>query len=134
MPKRVLCSGTSNYFLLVRLISIPIALQAGLRNIRICQCGREEVDGSFDSFVQTVSSARLEVKGLQVKYEVPGTGRIFFGWEGPLTLDGQEISLRDYPRWENPYCQAEFNSRQYVITHNGMKLELDFERNLRAMT
>lgn len=109
-------------------------IAVGRRNAWICQCGRRAVDGSFDEFVRKVSEAPLEVEGLRVSYEAPGHGMLNFAWEGPLTVNGGEVPLRDYPRWENPYCRAEFNSQKYTITHDGMKLELDFARTTRHIT
>lgn len=30
-----------------------------------------------------------------------------FGWEGPLTVNGEEQPLSGYKHYENPYCTAE---------------------------
>ncbi len=71
--------------------------------------------------------------GMEVAYEAPGAGLVRFAWDGPLTVDGAEVPLRSYPRWENPYCRAEFDTTQFTITHAGKKLELDFEKNERTL-
>ena len=49
-----------------------------------------------------------------------------FAWNGPLILDQQEISLRDYPRFGNPYCHTEYNSGIYDIRFKNQTLQLDF--------
>jgi hypothetical protein len=105
----------------------------GRRNVWICQMGRRTTDGSFDDFVAAISSASLEILGLRVSYEAPGIGLIHFDWDGPLTVAGKEVPLRDYPRWDNPYCTAEFGSLRHVITHAGQRLELDFESGIRRI-
>ncbi|MTI96445.1 MAG: hypothetical protein FH749_13395 [Firmicutes bacterium] len=103
----------------------------GRENIWITHLGRRAVDGNFTDFVHRVSRAPLTVDGLQVEYEAPGVGCIHFGWHGPLTVNGAEVSLRDYPRWDNPYAQVPFDSREFTIEHNGLHLHLNFPRSLR---
>ncbi len=103
----------------------------GSQNVWICQMGRKAEDGSFTDFVQAVSAAPLSIQGLNVDYAVPSLGKIKFGWSGPLTLDGKEIPLRGYPRWDNPYLHADFNTQQFDIQYNGKRLFLDFLKNQR---
>ena len=105
----------------------------GRENIWICQLGRAAVDGSFEDFIQAVSSTPLNIRGLSIEYQVPGKGDLTFGWDGALKLDGEEISLREYPRWDNPYTQAEFGSTQYQFELNGAYLELDFDSLTRVV-
>jgi hypothetical protein len=105
----------------------------GRRNVWICQCGRQAVDGSFAEFVRAVSSASMAVTELEVAYEAPGVGLIQFNWSGALTVNAAEVPLRDYPRWSNPFCSAEFDSRQFTITCAGRILQLDFENNQRTI-
>jgi hypothetical protein len=69
------------------------------------------------------------VRGLQVEYQAPGAGLLKFGWEGPLTVDGHIVPLRDYPRFDNPYARVEFGEKVYRISFEGEELVLDF--NLR---
>jgi hypothetical protein len=75
----------------------------------------------------------LEVDGLQVDYQAPSIGTLTFDWKGPLTVEGEEVPLDGYPRWDNPYLQAAFGDLQYTIAFEGMKLELDFANGLREM-
>ena len=99
----------------------------GLQNIWICHVGRKATDGSFQAFVQKVSQAAIDVKGLQVTYAASGVGELRFGWTGLLTLDGKEIALHDYPRWDNPYAHVGFGSEQFHIAFKGESLDLDFQ-------
>lgn len=104
----------------------------GRQNVWLVQMGRAEVDGEFGQFVQAVSNAPVEVKGLNVTWSAPGIGTLRFGWDGPLTVDSLEIPLKGYPRWDNPYIRAEFGSTQFSISHDGLTLELDFKILTRA--
>ena len=108
-------------------------ISLGYRNVYICQVGRKAVDGSFDDFVRAVTKAELDVARLKVRYDAPGLGVATFDWESPFTVNGNPVALRDYPRWENPYTRAEFDSLKYVITFAGMSLELDFENGVRVI-
>jgi hypothetical protein len=105
----------------------------GRQNVWLCQLGRRAVNGTFEDFVAAVSRAPLEVDGLQVDYQAPSIGTLTFDWKGPLTVEGEEVPLDGYPRWDNPYLQAAFGDLQYTIAFEGMKLELDFANGLREM-
>jgi hypothetical protein len=39
-----------------------------------------------------------------------------FGWEGKFSVDDIEIQLRDYPRYENPYVHAAFDSTEIKVS------------------
>jgi hypothetical protein len=106
----------------------------GRKNVWICQLGRQSVDGTFDEFIDRVSSASLIISGLDVTYQAPGVGEIELGWEGPLRVDGEEVALDGYPRWDNPYTQAAFGVPVYRIDYDGLSLDLDFERGTRVVT
>jgi hypothetical protein len=102
------------------------------KNVWLVQMGRAAVDGPFETFVQAVSEASLSVRGLRVEYKSPGNGLISFGWDEPLLVDGEEIPLRGYPRFDNPYTRsAEFGTGQYRFEFGGRTLALDFEKGLR---
>jgi hypothetical protein len=105
----------------------------GNRNVFIVQLGRKAVAGSFEDFVETVSSADLAVNGLKVEYDAPELGRTTFDWESPLVVDGSPIPLRDYARWDNPYTKADFDSTHYLITFQDKSLDLEFENGTRTI-
>jgi hypothetical protein len=60
-----------------------------------------------------------------MEYASPSVGRVEFGWEGPLRVDGRQVALRGYPRFDNPYCQAPFDTRHYAIRHGGFEYVMD---------
>lgn len=99
----------------------------GAQNIWICQMGREADDGPFEQFIRTICLAELKFSGLNVEYRSPGRGLIRFGWEGPLALDGVDIPLDDYPRYDNPYVQAEFDPTEIKVAVNEHELILKLD-------
>ena len=105
----------------------------GYQNAFITQLGRKAVDGSFEDFVQAVSTAALAVNGLSVKYDAPGLGQATFDWNNPFVVAGKPIGLRDYPRWDNPYTHADFDSAQYHINFGAKSLDLDFASGTRTI-
>lgn len=102
----------------------------GRRNVWICQMGRAVVDGPFDAWASRIADAPLSFGDLAVAYHAPGVGEFRFGWEGPLTVDGNPIRLDHYRRFDNPYCQAEFGRGQYEIEHAGDRLTIDFSASI----
>ena len=105
----------------------------GYKNVWIIQLGRASVDGPFADFVSAVTEAGVTVAGLDVRYDAPGIGEMAFGWEGGLTVNGQDIPLSGYPRFDNPYAQVKFDSLLYEIEYQGMRLRLDFENGNRIV-
>ncbi len=99
----------------------------GVRNAWICEVGDTTQYGSFDEFVAQVTSALVVVAGdLTVKYDSPGQGLMDFSWTGPLLVDGEEVSIGPYPRYESPYAVKEYDGADpYVIRRGGRSLTLD---------
>jgi hypothetical protein len=98
----------------------------GKQNIWICQLGRKADDGTFEQFMMSIGSATLTFQGWNVEYQSPGCGLVRFGWEGPLTVNGEEIQLHGYPRYDNPYVKAEFDPAEIQIRADGHTLRLDW--------
>lgn len=85
---------------------------------------------TFAAFVEALVAASIIFSGegheLAGVYESPTAGQIRFGWHGELLLGGAEVALHGYPRFDNPYCQTEFASRQYVIRYGDAEHQIDF--------
>jgi hypothetical protein len=99
----------------------------GAQNIWLCQLGRQAEDGSFEQFIQAMCSAELTFNGLSVAYRSPGNGLVRFGWTGTLSVDNVDIPLHDYPRYDNPYVQAEFDPDEIKVTAGDHELYLNWE-------
>jgi hypothetical protein len=91
----------------------------GKKNIWICQLGRKADDGTFEKFVDSISSAGLTFSGMNVQYQSPGNGLVCFGWESPLRVNDVQVQLHDYPRYENPYVNAQFDPTELSIQADG---------------
>ncbi|WP_274652807.1 hypothetical protein [Paenibacillus humicola] len=96
----------------------------GHNNVWICELGDATSHGSFEAFVERISRSATSGDALGMTYESPTQGLIRFGWNEPFELNGKEISLKDYPRFDNPYCKAAFGETKLHISHEGDTLEI----------
>ncbi|HET7770108.1 MAG TPA: hypothetical protein VFN74_15140 [Chloroflexota bacterium] len=87
----------------------------GHRNVWLCELGRRATHGSFPDFVRAIGRVRLEGDEWRLTYESPTLGRVEAGWSLPLTVKGEEVSLHDYPRFENPYAHAPFADTRFEL-------------------
>jgi hypothetical protein len=100
----------------------------GRKSVWICELGRRATDGEFAEFVERIAAAPVEVSDLQVTYESPSQGRLEFGWTGPLMQKDVAAALRDYPRYDNPFAQAEFPAKRIGFRHGDHRLTLDWQK------
>ena len=105
----------------------------GKSNIWICELGRRETDGDLNDFVGRILAAALRFDGLDVAYHSPSAGELTFGWETPLRQNGQPLRLHDYPRYNNPYVQAEFAAEKIDVALGEARLKLDWGTGERIM-
>jgi hypothetical protein len=102
------------------------------QNIWLCQMGRKAEDGKFPEFADKVSAAGVAFSGMDVEFQSPSLGVVRFGWEGGFSVDGVEIQLRDYPRYDNPYSKTEFNSDEVKIAAEENELTLNWKTEERS--
>ncbi|MDR0503887.1 MAG: hypothetical protein LBH16_11265 [Treponema sp.] len=94
--------------------------------VYICEMGDEKTDGSFDNFTAKFRTAAFTGDTFAFSYRSPSLGEMSFGWKGPLRLNGEEISIRDYKRYDNPFCAVSFGEKLYRINAGGKETVLDF--------
>ena len=98
----------------------------GASNVWICEMGSAAENGSFDAFVEAVSAAPLTVLGSRIVYDSPSVGRVNFGWQGPLKVDGRTIEIHGYERFDNSYCLTPVGSGRIYMEKEARSLLLDF--------
>ncbi len=124
--------------------TFDLVAPGGPDNVWIVEVARSADWDSFDAFVDAVAGAEVEVtplgadgataKGFDVVYESPQQGMVSFGWSKPLTVDGDEIALHDYPRMDNPWTHVDRGSLEYDVRDGEFGLDLDFEEASRTVT
>jgi hypothetical protein len=51
-----------------------------------------------------------------------------FGWEGPLTVDGEEQPIAGFRHYDTPHCAVDWPAPQMGIRSDNTSLTLDFGR------
>lgn len=108
------------------------------KNVWILQVGSKDEFGSFDNFMDRVSSARVhldDVGDMECTYDIPkpdGTSdrlHVAYGDGGQFGLNGGDFDTDLYPRFETPFVRGgrvEWGQREYCIEWNGATLLHDF--------
>lgn len=108
------------------------------KNVWIVQVGSRSEFGSFEAFMDRVSSARVhldDVGDLECTYDVPrpdgGSDRLRLanGDGGEFELNGKPLGTDLFPRFENPFVRGglvEWGQRAYCLEWNGRSLLHDF--------
>jgi hypothetical protein len=108
------------------------------KNIWIVQVGSRSEFGSFDEFMDRVSSARVhadDVGDLECTYDVPVPGggsdrlRLTNGESPEFELNGKPLATDLFPRFETPFVRSgvvEWGQRTYCLEWNGASLLHDF--------
>lgn len=129
-PERVFTHGMTEPFDLVA--------DGGATNVWIVEVGDKGRWGSFEAFREAVRGAEVAVddadEGFTVSYDSPTEGPLGFSSAGPLTVDGEEVAIGGYPRFDNPWSRTPFESRVIRIADGGEELVLDFDAVRREVT
>ncbi|HPQ69007.1 MAG TPA: hypothetical protein PKW95_07745 [bacterium] len=105
------------------------AIADGRANVWIVELGDSE-HGTFADFMTDLENATITV-GDQVTFASPSQGTVVVGMTGPMTVDGVEVDLGPYKRFDNDYAQQEFGTNRTIIEFNGHRLDLNFETGQR---
>ena len=95
----------------------------GHANVWVTELGSKAQNKSFESFVSGFRGVGIEGDTFGFTYRSPSQGEMCFGWDQPLRVKGKEIAINDYPRYDNPYCQAEFFVDDLKIRFDGSEWE-----------
>ncbi len=99
----------------------------GHANVWVAELGSKAQNGSFEDFMAGFDGVEICGDTFNFTYNSPSQGEMRFGWDGPLTVKGEEIKIKDYPRYDNPFCKAEFNSKRLEISCGGSECIIDHE-------
>jgi hypothetical protein len=118
--------------------------EGGADNVWLSEVGNATTS-TFDEFVEAVTTAELEVvprggtarDGFDVRYASPSQGLLEASWgrtierEPSLVVGGTPADIGDYPRWDSPWSQVEFDTTAYEVEAGGWVLALDFSTSTR---
>ena len=110
----------------------------GRKNAYIVELGSVDDYGSFDNFTSSLLNTRVSVQHLPIGYNIeyvsPTRGLVKVAWDGPMTVNGVEVDLGSYDKFDNAYCNQKFNTLSTTIEFGNMTLVLDFENATRTYT
>ncbi len=118
----------------------------GAQAVWLVRLGDRQEWGGFEAFRQAMEQGEIRTEplgdrdgngfpdGYRVEWDSPGRGRVVFGWDEPLVVDGREIPLRWEERYDNPFVRAPFNGTRQDIRAGDRRLFLDLDRELRLAT
>jgi hypothetical protein len=98
----------------------------GAQQTWLVQLGRAARDGNFAAFQAQVLARAPVFEERTVRYATLAGDRLAFGWEGPLTVNGEAQPLHGTKHLENAYATAELPGDQLEIRRGGDGLRLDF--------
>ncbi|MFX1378610.1 MAG: hypothetical protein ACFFA4_05915 [Promethearchaeota archaeon] len=102
----------------------------GFKNLWIVELGSVDEYGSFNQFISDIQQSQIQVVpqalGFNVQYSSPSQGLVRVSWNGPMIVDGSEVDLGPYARFDNDYCYQNFDTKSTLIQFGNQSLELDF--------
>jgi len=108
----------------------------GQKNLWLTELGAKNEWGSFQTFINAILGAELQVEseaiGYRVSYHSPSQGRIISHWEGDMYVNDLLVSFTPYARFDNKYCYQQFGTELTEIFFGTKRLTLDFSICLRS--
>lgn len=99
----------------------------GHQNVWAFELGSKAENGNFTEFMDGFQNAAFSGGCWHAEYSSPSRGRMSIGWDEELRVDGRVVGVHDYPRYDNPFCQAPFPAKRLEIRAGGHTAILDFD-------
>jgi hypothetical protein len=109
----------------------------GAQNVWIVEVGDATGYDDFAAFQAALRASRPAVARdatTAVTWDSPSQGTLHWAIDGTLEVDGELVPIADYPRFDNPFVHADFETRRYEITDGDRSLVLDFDALTREAT
>jgi hypothetical protein len=98
----------------------------GLETIWLCHMGSAAQDGDFASFKARIKELPVSLKSPHISLTTLRGDKITFGWDTPLTCNGQAVASSDFPHYESPFCTAPLPCEEMEIRTTDYLLKLNF--------
>ena len=110
-------------------------LTDAMENVWVVELGSAEEHAGFDAFVEAIEAAPISVNAESevVRYTSPTIGAVEVGWTGPMIVDGVEVDLGPYERFDAPGLTQPWGTDRLELEHDGQTLELDFGEGIRRV-
>ncbi len=101
----------------------------GHANVWAVEMGSKKENGSFEAFRSAFEEGALQGDTHVFTYTSPSFGNMACGWGKELKINGEEVVIHGYPRYDLPFCQMPFDAMEMKAHCNGSSLYMHFERN-----
>jgi len=121
----------------------PFDLVAGgsAQNVWIVEVARRANAGTFATFVDAIGSADVEVTrpggadgyGQRARYVSPSQGELVYSASRGLTVDGQQVAVKDHPRLDSPWGEVCHLGKFLTLSDGDSSLVIDFDKGAREV-
>jgi hypothetical protein len=101
---------------------------SGPGEVWLCTVGSQCEDGDFAGFCAAVQSHTPQVDGLSVAWRGLDGREIAFGWDGPLTVDGEPEDWSNFPHYANAYTDTAMDADTMTLRYGDAAHTLDLRR------
>jgi hypothetical protein len=133
-PARVFTNGLSGRF--------DLCAPGGPDNVWVIEVGDLERWRDLDEFIAVLVSSSPEVEnlgwtatahdGFRVRYRSPSDGVLELAPDGPLWVDGTQVPISGYPRFDNPFVAASADGTRVVLAHGDESFVMDLAAGTRG--
>lgn len=95
------------------------------------EMGSEAENGSFDEFMRGFKEKGLVGDIHVFTYHSPSFGVMQCGWGKELTVNGRQVNIHNYPRYQLPGCEMAFDAEKIFIDGGEHTLEMQFDKLMR---
>jgi hypothetical protein len=106
-------------------------ISPGAKNAAVCEAGLLADFGGFEAFRREVAGneIRFDRNAMRLTYASKRAGTIAMDTKQLRTVNGKPVDM-DYPSFDSPFVQADWDSEVITIKCGGKSMRLDFrERN-----
>lgn len=98
---------------------------SGESKMWLCFVGSQQEDHDFATFRAQVKANTPEPDGMTLQWTTPDGEKLSFGWEGPLTVDGDAVDWETFPHYRNTYTDTAMGDAMMTLREGDAVLQLD---------
>ncbi len=102
-------------------------ISRGAKNGAVCEVGEKADFGSFEAFRQEIAGNKMvfDAETMSLTYQSKRAGKLMMDKQGVRRLNDVDVDL-NWPLYDCPYLQSEWDSGVITVVKNGQKRVFDF--------
>ena len=118
-----------------------LVAEGSAQNVWIVEVAQRADAGDFDTFVDAIATAPVEVvrpggsegNGQRARYVSPSQGELVFSANQGLIVDGEPVRIKDHPRLDSPWGQVCHQGKFLALADGDASLVIDFDKGAREV-